>query len=128
MGQISKAFPMHSLETLEQELEVRKRCCCIETESKMLVADDDPFVQYLLAEMVKEKFGFETAKALDGGLCIDMMEARLKCPVHTNYKLLILDMNMPVKLGSEVALQLRRLENELKAPKIYIVASTSLKQ
>jgi len=41
--------------------------------------------------------------ALDGKIAKEFIESRLLCPDHKSYNLIILDMNMPLATGSEVA-------------------------
>ena len=53
----------------------------------------------------------------------------MKCQLHQNYRVVILDLNMPIAMGNEVASFVRRKEAELMVAKPhYLVASSSLSE
>ena len=58
-----------------------------------------------------------------------MIYNRMLCELHRNYQIIILDLNMPIAMGNEVALYVRQREQELKVEKPhFIIASSSLSE
>ncbi len=81
--------------------------------------DDDPFNLYSLEQLIKKTTSTQIDTAQNGQ---EALEVFMKEP--ESYKLIIMDMNMPLMNGKEATLKLRRLHSEgtinLEDTKIYL--------
>ncbi len=70
----------------------------------MLIVDDEAFNHYSLGLLLKTKFDLEHDCAFDGSEAIQKIVQN-----QDLYRLVIMDMNMPVLDGMEATLKLRKL-------------------
>lgn len=86
---------------------------------RILLAEDNDLNAEIAAEFLGE-MGFETERAEDGAVCIDMLE---KAPAGY-YDIILMDIQMPNVDGIKAASLIRQLEDKAKAD-IPIVAVTA---
>lgn len=73
--------------------------------ARILVVDDEELARFSLREMLEDA-GHEVEEAEDGSVCIDMQNKR-------PFDLIILDIFMPNKEGTETIMELRRAYPDL---------------
>lgn len=74
---------------------------------KILVVDDEPVVNKLLAMRLKNE-GYEVDVAIDGQSAIDSYKKAL---TNTPYTIILLDIMLPIKVGTVVLEEIREAEN-----------------
>ncbi len=84
-----------------------------------MIVDDDAFNHFSLGSLLETKFKLKIDHVFNG------QEAVLKMVrEHNTFKLIIMDLNMPVLNGMEATLKMRQLEQEgiidLSRTKIYL--------
>jgi len=63
--------------TSEEEEEEESKCVClVKKGNRILVVDDDPFVHFMLKEMILNSFGQQVDQALDGGEAVSIIGRR----------------------------------------------------
>ena len=79
-----------------------KHCSC---DSTVLIVDDNMFNLIPLELILKEMFGINVEKALNGQEAVNMYTKNLlkKC-CENKYKLILMDLNMPIMDGYEATL------------------------
>lgn len=91
---------------------VAEKRCCMNEKRRILVADDDPEIQEILAILL-EGDGYEVVPALTGSEAVEKAGADIA--------LFILDVNMPGKSGFLACQEIRR---QSKAPILFLTART----
>ena len=109
---------------------IRKQQCVCESQSEILVVDDNIFNLVTFQSILSLQFGVKSDKALNGKHALTLFTSRLSlCPLCKSckpYKLIFMDCNMPVMDGMEATVQIRRLETRIKGgPIVRIVALTA---
>lgn len=89
----------------------------MENPVKVLVVEDDPFIQDMLTSIL-ESAGYLTAKAADGQEALDMTVA------DPNIQLIVSDVNMPVMDGLQLIKEVRN--RGLEVPIIMVTGVTSI--
>jgi CheY-like chemotaxis protein len=87
------------------------------TTRRVLVAEDN-LINRRLVQVMLQKLGFEVSLAEDGQLALAALETRLP-------DVLLLDLQMPVLSGLEVARRIREREQALNLPRLPIIAVTA---
>jgi len=87
------------------------------TTRRVLVAEDN-LINRRLVQVMLQKLGFEVSLAEDGQLALAALETRLP-------DVLLLDLQMPVLSGLEVARRIREREHALGLPRLPIIAVTA---
>ena len=82
------------------------------TGNAILLVDDNEFNLITLKEIIRQKFKVECDLAQNGQVAIDMVKNRL----GNQYKLILMDLLMPLKNGYEASLEIREiLKDDQKA-------------
>ncbi len=74
------------------------------TSHKILIAEDDSFLKQIIGQCFKEE-GFEVTEASDGQKTLDLIR-------ENAFDLVILDLQMPILLGTEVLQRLKEEKNK----------------
>jgi len=102
-------------------VEENKICECKDA----LVVDDDAF-NILSLGVILKSFGLKYEEAYNGQLALDRILSKKPCCEGCQlYSIIFMDCNMPVKDGYETTIELRRLMDEGRLPRIPIVACTA---
>ena len=80
--------------------------------ARILVVDDTPFNILAVKQMVLEHFKMEVEEAINGKIALDMfkkeMQNECNCSIRA-YKLIIMDLQMPVMGGIEASREILKL-------------------
>ncbi len=101
----------------------KKPCDC----AGVLVVDDEPTNRLVIRTYLKGQFGkMEVDEAENGAAALSMVEAKAENTCCCRYKLILMDINMPVMDGTTATQLLMRLfekNKELKAPIVAVTAA-----
>lgn len=112
LRQIVRRIPVHYLAGAEPVKKISNKKS--NKEKEILVAEDNPMNQKLV-RMLLERFGHSADFAENGEQALQMLKTR-------NYKLLLLDMHMPVMDGIETV---KAIRNDEKLKDLYVIALTA---
>ena len=108
---------------LDEKEEDRKSCLCPE----ILVVDDDMFNIFTM-ESLLSSLGLKISKAIHGEEAIKRVQKRKELPCSEScktFKLIFMDLSMPVMDGFQATLELKELMNTKEVPEIPIIACTA---
>jgi len=123
---ISSKVELEKIERIEDGITTRrlgekKRCECPE----ILVVDDNPFNLMVIKSLISSKLEVKCDQSLHGKQGLDKVLFAENRDCCGQYKLVLLDLDMPVMNGYETAEALKHLMKEDKISKLMIVALTA---
>ena len=99
------------------------------THNRILIVDDNSFNIVSLSMILSTNFGVDVDKAFNGQDALEkVLQKNKNLCCKTNYKLILMDCNMPIMDGFQCTAEIRRMEDayELKGiTPIHIVACTA---
>ena len=87
-------------------------------QDKILICDDNIFSLQTMSTMIKMKFGIEAQTAHDGQIAVNTCQ-------QTYYKIILMDINMPIMDGFEAAASIISYHKSKKIDPPCIVALTA---
>jgi CheY-like chemotaxis protein len=91
--------------------------------SRALLAEDND-INAIIAQKALRRLGFEVTRARDGAVAARLAGAAT-CGQAPRYDIVVMDIKMPGLDGYEAARAIRRLEREIGAPRVGILALTA---
>jgi CheY-like chemotaxis protein len=82
-----------------------------------------------LENMIQNHLNLKPDSAKNGLEAKELVIKRTKCKVHENFKLIIMDINMPILTGNEAVDQIREFEKQTNLLDFhYILGSSAVSQ
>jgi signal transduction histidine kinase len=99
-------------------------CCC----SKILIVDDESFNVFVLKKYMIDS-GLQADVAMNGRIAIDLiLKRKEECRICKEYRIIFMDINMPIMNGITTMLKIKELINNNVIPEVPVIAVTATVQ
>ena len=96
--------------------------------SKVLLVDDEPYNIFILKKYL-DKANLKADTALNGKAAINsLLKRKEACTICGKYRIVFMDINMPIMNGIEAMKEIRRLIENNELPKVPVLAITAAVQ
>ena len=103
---------------------INENCCC----PKILIVDDESFNIFVLKKYMIDS-GLLVDVAMNGIMAIDLiLKRKEECKVCKGYKIIFMDINMPVMNGIAAMLKIKELVSNTVIPEVPVIAVTAAVQ
>jgi len=110
--------------SISRKFSIQIPCSC----PKILIVDDEPF-NLMILERFLSKTGLQCDQAFNGKSALELIQKRVReCQICNGYKVIFLDINMPLMNGIQAMQKISELIKNKEIPRVPVFAITAAAQ